>query len=176
MSKTEHLSLLVSVVGLSGCGPDAYKGPGKSSLCFNLLHPTEHLKEHSSTLSLQQFESQVIDKQHCVYWGTKTEFFYKISKSKKSTGKKILVIVNFQIFEQTEFIENITKKSFAAKHEYAEREMKLSHYSNRLSFKTVSLVLMPEKYNSSVSPSTKGMKNEYIFVIDVSKGCTTFPQ
>lgn len=174
MSKSEHLSLLVSVVGLSGCGPDVYKGPGKSSLCFNLLHPTEYLKEHSSTLSLQQFESRVIDKQHYVYWGTKTEYYYKLPKSKKSTGEKILVTVNFQIFEQTEFIEDITKKPFAAKHEYAERAMKLPHSSNRLSFKTVPLVLMPEKYNAVVSPSTKSMKNGYIFAIDVSKGCPTF--
>ena len=175
MSKSEHLSLLVSVVGLSGCGPDVYKGPGKSSLCFNLLHPTEYLKEHPSTLSLEQFESRVIDKQHYVYWGTKTEYYYKLPKSKKATGEKILVTVNFQIFEQTEFIEDVTKKSFATKHEYPERALKLPHSSNKLSFKTVSLVLTPEKYGAIVSPNTKGMKNGYIFAIDVSKGCPTFP-
>ena len=176
MSKSEHLSLLVSVVGLSGCGADVYKGPGKSSLCFNLIHPTEYLKEHPSMLSLEQFESRVIDKQHYVYWGTKIEYYYKLPKSKKTTGEKILVTVNFQIFEQTEFIEDVTKKSFVAKHEYAERALKLPHSSNKLSFKTVPLVLTPEKYGASVSPpNTKGMKNGYIFAIDVSKGCPTFP-
>lgn len=174
MSKTEHLSLLVSVVGLSGCGPEVYKGPGKSSLCFNLLHPTEYLKEHISTLSLQQFESTVIDKQHYVYWGAKTEYYFKLPKSKKSTGEKIMVTVNFHIFEQTEFIEDVTKKPFHAKNEYSERAMKLPHSSNKLQFKTVPLVLSPEKYNAYLSPSTKGMKNGYIFAIDVSKGCPTF--
>lgn len=171
---SQHLSLLVSVVGLSGCGPDVYKGPGKSSLCFNLLHPTEYLKEHPSILTFQQFESKVIDKQHYVYWGTKTEYYNKLPKSKKSTGEKILVTVNFEIFEQTEFIEDATRKAFPAKHEYPERAMKLPRSSNKLSFKTVPLVTSPEKYHATVSPNTKGMKNGYIFAIDVSKGCPTF--
>ena len=173
MSKTEHLSLLVSVVGLSGCGPDVYKGPGKSSLCFNLLYPTEYLKEHPSVLTLEQFESKVIDRQHYVYWGSKTEYYYKLPKSKKST-EKILVTVNFEIFEQTEFIEDVTKKSFPANKEYPERALKLPHSSNRLAFKTVALVSAPEKYHAAVSPNTRGIKNGYIFAIDVSKDCPTF--
>lgn len=174
MARTEHLSLLVSVVGLSGCGPDVYKGPGKSSLCFNLLYPTEYLKEHPSVLTLEQFESKVINRQHNVYWGSKTEYYYKLPKSKKTT-EKILVTVNFEIYEQTEFIEDVTKKSFPASKEYADRAMKLHHSSNRLAFKTVPLVFAPEKYHASVSPNTRGMKNGYIFAIDVSKGCPTFP-
>ena len=173
MAKTEHLSLLVSVVGLSGCGPDVYKGPGKSSLCFNLLYPTEYLKEHPSILTLEQFESKVINRQHYVYWGSKTEYYYKLPKSKKTT-EKILVTVNFEIFEQTEFVEDVTKKPFPANKEYPERAMKLPHSSNRLAFKTVPLVSTPEKYSAAVSPNTRGMKNGYIFAIDVSKDCPTF--
>ena len=174
MSKDEHLSLLVSVVGLSGCGAEVYKGPGKSSLCFNLLHPTEYLKEHPSVLSLQQFESKVINSQHFVYWGSKIEYYYKLPKSKKAT-EKILVTVNFEIFEHTEFIEDVTKKPFPYKQEYADRALKLPHASNKLSFKTIPLVFTPEKYQAAVSPSTKGLKVGYIFAIDVSKDCPTFP-
>ena len=173
MARSEHLSLIVSVVGLSGCGADVYKGPGKSSLCFNLLYPTEYLKEHPSVLTLEQFESKVIDKQHYVYWGSKTEYYHKLPKSKKST-EKILVTVNFEIFEQTEFIENITKKSFPISKEYPERAMKLPRSSNKLAFKTTSLVCTPEKYHAAVSPSTRGVRNGYIFAIDVSKDCPTF--
>ena len=173
MARNEHLSLLVSVVGLSGCGPDVYKGPGKSSLCFNLLYPTEYLKEHLSVLTLEQFESNVIDKQHYVYWGSKTEYYYKLPKSKKTT-EKILVTVNFEIFEQTEFLEDVTKKSFPTSKEYADRALKLPHSSNKLAFKTVPLVFTPGKYHAAVSPNTKGMKNGYVFAIDVSKDCPTF--
>ena len=174
MSKDEHLSLLVSVVGLSGCGAEVYKGPGKSSLCFNLLYPTEYLKEHPSVLNLQQFESKVINRQHFVYWGSKTEYYYKLPKSKKAT-EKILVTVNFEIFEHTEFLEDVTQKPFPFKQEYEDRALKLPHASNKLSFKTIPLVFTPEKYQAAVSPSTKGLKNGYIFVIDVSKDCPTFP-
>jgi len=173
-SKTEHLSLLVSVVGLSGCGPHVYKGPGKSSLCFNLLHPTEYLKEHPSTLTVDQFESKVIDRQHYVYWGSKTEYYYKLPKSKKVTDNKVMVTVTFEIFEQTEFIEDVTQKPFPAKQEYADRALKLPHSSNKLSFKSVPLILSPEKYNATISSNTRGVKCGYIFAIDVSEGCPTF--
>ena len=79
------------------------------------------------------------------------------------------VTVKFEIYEQTEFIEDVTRKTFPANKEYTKRAMKLPHSSNKLAFKTLSSVFTPEKYHAAVSPNTKGNRNGFIFAIDVSK-------
>ncbi|XP_065907026.1 uncharacterized protein [Dysidea avara] len=172
MSKPKHL--VISVVGLSGCGPDVYKGPGKSSLCFNLLHPAEFLKDHPSVLTQDQFESKVINQQHYIYWGSKTECYYQLPRSKKVTNEKIQVVVSFEIFEQTEFLEDVTKRSFPVDQEYAKRAFKLHKASQKVSFKTLDLIFSPEKYNISIAPDIKSMTCGYIFTVDVGKDCPTF--
>ena len=172
MSKQKHL--VISVVGLSGCGPDVYKGPGKSSLCFNLLHPMEFLKHHPSVLNQDQFESKVINQQHFIYWGSKTEYYYQMPRSKKSSSDRTQVAVTFEVFEQTEFLEDITKRSFPFEQEYPKRAFKLHKTSQKVSFKTLDLVFSPEKYHFSLAPDTKGMTCGYIFTVDVGKDCPTF--
>ena len=173
MSKPKHLA--ITVVGLSGCGPDVYKGPGKSSLCFNLLHPAEFCKDHSSVMNQDQFESKAINQQHYVYWGSKTEYYYQMPRSKKGTGEKTQVAVAFEIFEQTEFLEDVTKRSFPAELEYSKRAFKLPKVTQKISFKSLDLVFSPEKYNVSIAPDVKNMSCGYIFVVDVGKNCPTFP-
>jgi len=172
MARPKHL--VISVMGLSGCGPDVYKGPGKSSLCFNLLHPMEFLKDHPSVLSQDQFESRVINQQHFIYWGSKTELYYHVPRSKKASGDRTQVAVTFEIFEQTEFLEDITKRSFPFEQEYSKRAFKLHKAFQKISFKTLGLVFSPEKYNFSLAPDVKGMTCGYIFTVDVGKNCTTF--
>lgn len=93
----EIVNLNISIVGLSG--PESIKGiegVGKSCLCSRFVSNKEddYRKDHISNLSLSDWHSSVVNRNHWLYWG--------------STIKKYddNLDICFNLIEQTEFIND----------------------------------------------------------------------
>lgn len=99
MSKksNEPRCINVSVVGLSGLDRDqSLYGVGKSCLCNRFVRPLadEYITEHTSVFSASDFTGKVINNDQFLYWGSAAKLM--------DDGTQ----VQFQVFEQTEFIDD----------------------------------------------------------------------
>lgn len=100
----------VAVVGCpSGQLGDSSSGVGKSSLCSRFLHHEGYSEDHPSRVSVQEWEGNVINEDHFLYWGATTKFC-------SCTGR-----VRFQVLEYTDFINVETGRVFPYRTDYIGR-------------------------------------------------------
>jgi hypothetical protein len=96
-------SFNICLVGLSG--PESYKGTegvGKSCLCSRFMSnkEDEYRKNHISNISITDYHSLVVNRNHWLYWGSKT----------KQVDASLDLI--FHLIEQTEFISDESMRPF----------------------------------------------------------------
>jgi hypothetical protein len=99
----EIYSFNICLVGLSG--PESYKGiegVGKSCVCSRFISnkQDDYITNHTSNISLSDWHSLVVNRNHWLYWG------YKI----KPIADTLDLI--FHIVEQTEFISDESMRPF----------------------------------------------------------------
>ena len=168
-SPTPMRSAVIHVAGLSGSRPSRYEGPGKSCLCYRFVYPSEadFISEHSSVLSLSEFEGEVLLGEHSVYWGPRTLSL----QQKKGKAKEEQVTV--EVVEHTEFLQDITNAPFRvdSKQSYAERAVKGKIKGGKQSFKAREFLGFPDEYNSVVAPAKMNqMPRGLLLAVDCSRG------
>lgn len=161
--KDSSETLAVYVIGMSGSMD--YVGCGKSSLCRQFVY-NEYMEESCSTLLQSEFDSDVIDQRHSVYWGQKKTYMNESSDS---------IIVNFDIFEHTIFYEDGTNLAYPGHKNYEKRVLTpLKTYANAYAFKSRDEILSPKVYGRKKFLYSKNIPVAYLYVIDVSKSFYAF--
>jgi hypothetical protein len=99
----EIYSFNVCLVGLSG--PESFKGVegvGKSCVCSRFISnkQDDYRTDHISNISLSDYHSLVVNRNHWLYWGSKT----------KQIDNSLDLI--FHLVEQTEFISDESMRPF----------------------------------------------------------------
>ena len=159
-SDVSHVA--VHVAGLSGSRPSRYKGAGKSCLCHRFIHPSEadYVKEHSSVLSLAEFESEVILGEHSVYWGSRVLAF----RGKKKAECKARI----ELIEHTEFLQDVTSKSFMSKDKraYVERVVYGNISPGKRSFSSLDNLLDSSSAGLASPSQINQLPRILIFVVD----------
>ena len=144
-------SAVIHVAGLSGSRPSRYEGPGKSSLCYRFIYPSEadFISQHSSVLSLSEFQGEVILGEHNVYWGSRT---LSLQQKKGKTKEEAITV---EVVEHTEFLQDITNVPFecGTKQSYAERALKGKVKGGKQSFKSRELLGFSADYKSVAAPA-----------------------
>ena len=102
-SSNKENTFNICLVGLSGS--ENYKGVegvGKSCLCSRFISTKEdeYRKDHISNISLSDWHSSVVNRNHWLYWG-------KVSKKIDDCLE-----LNFNLIEQTEFINDESMHAF----------------------------------------------------------------
>ena len=159
----------IHVAGLSGSRPDRYEGPGKSCLCYRFIYPSEaeFISEHSSVLSLSEFQGEVILGEHNVYWGSRS-----LSLQQKK-GKAREEVITVEVVEHTEFLQDVTNVPFScgSKLSYAERVLKDKIKGGKQSFKSRELLGFSSDYNSVLAPAKiNQLPRGLLLVADCSRG------
>ena len=159
--------LIVYVTGTSGMCSRDYIGCGKSCLCRQFMY-NEYIEESYSTLLQAEFDSQVINRQHTIYWGQK-EQTYKMNMNSLS--------VNFRVFEHTVFYQDGTNKPFPDNYSYEDQIFThYSYFQDKFPFRSRKNILNPEEYDTKrflLSPGTD-VPVAYLYVVDVSQSCSDF--
>lgn len=168
---TSSLQCLVSVVGYSAHGEtfsSSSSGVGKSCLCSRFLHDgaDEYVKDHPSLLALHEFESQVIDTEPMVYWGSKM-------LECESKGKEL--VLQLQVLEHTLFYHDETSRLFASLRDlsspnsYIKRAASSPDSSRKLSFFSRDTIGFPDHYQCTPYPANANrLPRGYIIAVDVS--------
>ncbi|KAL5516856.1 hypothetical protein EMCRGX_G002286 [Ephydatia muelleri] len=154
MASSNH-TVVVSVLGLSrldGENFSSHQGIGKSCLCYRFMYPgyddyQQDHRSHSSLLALHEFESDVIHKDHFLYWGSTTRTYDAKGSSEK---------VQFEVLEYPVFYEDITDQPFHSKKSIGS----LDGYMRMVLARTLD---SPGKH-----------RRGYVVVIDVSDNGPTF--
>lgn len=160
-------SAVIHVAGLSGSRPTSYEGPGKSSLCYRFVYPSEadFISDHSSVLSRNDFEGEVILGEHSVYWGAR-----RLSLQQKK-GKAREEQITVEVVEHTEFLQDITNVPFGCTQRYAERALKGRIKGGKQSFKSRELLGFPSDYKSVIAPAKiNQLPRGLLLVADCSRG------
>ena len=177
-------TVVVSVLGLSRLDREnfsSHQGIGKSCLCYRFMYPgydgyQQDHRSHCSLLALHEFESDVIQKDHFLYWGSTTRT-YDVKGSSE--------MVHFEVLEHTVFYEDITdepflinssKKSIWSLDAYLKMALESKLDSpGKLSYKNRDLISAPQEYGSVLFPPGIGKhKRGFVVVIDVSDNGPTF--
>lgn len=162
-------SAVIHVAGLSGSRPSRYEGPGKSCLCYRFIYPSEadFISQHSSVLSLSEFEGEVILGEHSVYWGSRN---LSLQQKKGKTKEEVVAV---EVVEHTEFLQDITNVPFecGSKQSYAERALKGKIKGGKHSFKSRELLGFSADYKSVVaSVKINQLPRGLLLVADCSRG------
>eukprot|EP00731_Ephydatia_muelleri_P002068 Em0001g2068a len=180
MASSNH-TVVVSVLGLSrldGENFSSHQGIGKSCLCYRFMYPgyddyQQDHRSHSSLLALHEFESDVIHKDHFLYWGSTTRTYDAKGSSEK---------VQFEVLEYPVFYEDITDQPFHSKKSIGSLDgymrMVLARTLDspgKMSYKNRDLICSPQDYESVAFPPEIGKhRRGYVVVIDVSDNGPTF--
>ncbi|KAL5457506.1 hypothetical protein EMCRGX_G034772 [Ephydatia muelleri] len=164
-------TVVVSVLGLSrldGENFSSHQGIGKSCLCYRFMYPgyDDYVEDHRSLLALHEFESDVVHKDHFLYWGSTT----------RTCGAKEKM--HFEVMEYTVFYEDIMDQPFRSSNKKPvtslEGYMKMAIGSplespGKISYKNRDLICSPQDYESLLFPPGIGKHPRgYVVVIDVS--------
>ena len=157
--KDSSRTLAVYVIGMSGSMD--YVGCGKSSLCQQFVYD-EYMGESCSTLLQSEFDSDVINRRHSIYWGQKKKIYMNESSDS--------ITVDFDIFEHTIFYEDGTNLPYPGHQNYEKRVFTpLKTYANAYAFKSRDEVLSPEAYGNKRFLYSKDIPVAYLYVMDVSE-------
>ena len=164
-------TVVVSVLGLSrldGENFSSHQGIGKSCLCYRFMYPgyDDYVEDHRSLLALHEFESDVVHKDHFLYWGSTTRTYGAREK------------MHFEVMEYTVFYEDIMDQPFRSSNKKPvtslEGYMKMAIGSplespGKISYKNRDLICSPQDYESLLFPPGIGKHPRvYMVVIDVS--------
>ncbi|KAL5516850.1 hypothetical protein EMCRGX_G002276 [Ephydatia muelleri] len=183
MASPNH-TVVVSVLGLSrldGENFSSHQGIGKSCLCYRFMYPgyddyQQDHRSHCSLLALHEFESDVILREHFLYWGSTTRTYDAKGSSEK---------VHFEVLEYPVFYEDVTdqpfginssKKSIRSLDGYMKTVLASTLDSpGKMSYKNRDLICSPQEYGSVAFPLGIGKhRRGYVVVIDVSDNGPTF--
>jgi hypothetical protein len=155
----ELITLNISVVGLSGAESiKGVEGVGKSCLCsrFVSIREDDYKKDHISNISLSDWHSSVVNRNHWLYWGS--------SVKKYDDNFDIC----FNIIEQTEFIND------ESMHVFDERDQQ-AYYKRCSTLKLISPLktvyrrkeqFASHEYNYGKYPTDSLMIDGFICVCD----------
>ena len=167
-------TVVVSVLGLSRLSGEkfsSHQGVGKSCLCYRLMYPDydDYIEDHRSLLALYEFQSDVINRENFIYWGSTTKTY----NTKVSSQK-----VHFEVLEHTVFYQDITEEPFKTKlctltvDGYITEALSRAPLESRgkVSYKNRDLICLPQEYKSVVFPPGSMGKHQrgFVLVIDVS--------
>lgn len=173
--KSDHHTLLVSVIGLSSHGrtfQSSTHGVGKSCLCCRFIYGgvDDYMPDHPSLLALHEFEGQVLSAEPLLYWGRRT-----LELATKDGSDKSCSVV-FEVFEHTVFYHDVTSHPFPSLHrltdsdKYAKRLAGTPECTRKFSYYTRDTIGFPESYNCVPVPTdVSRLERGYIIVIDLSK-------
>ncbi|XP_019844517.2 rho GTPase-activating protein 190 isoform X2 [Bactrocera dorsalis] len=152
----------VSVIGLSGTEKDRGQvGVGKSCLCNRFIRPMadDYFIDHISVLSQSDFSGRIVNNDHFLYWGD----------VRKTTEDG--VDYNFQIIEQTEFMDDSTFQPFkVGKMEpYYKRCVATKVFSaEKLMYICKNQLGIEKEYEQKIMPEGRLSIDGFIVVFDVS--------
>ena len=171
-------TVMVGVLGLSRLDKEdfsSHQGIGKSCLCYRFVYPgyDDYIEEHRSLLALHEFESDVVHRDHFLYWGSTTKTYDAKGSSEQ---------VHFEVLEHTVFYQDITEQPFETKKCISSVEGYIKSAINRtlespgkISYKNRDLICLPQEYESFVFPPGIGKHlRGYVLVIDVSESGPNF--
>ena len=162
--KDSSKTLAVYVIGISGSVDSI--GCGKSSMCRQFMYD-EYMEESCSTLLQSEFDSDVINRRHTIYWGQKEKIYMNESSDS--------ITVNLDIFEHTIFYEDGTNLPYSGHENYNKRVFTpLKSYANAYAFKSRDEILSPEVYGNKRFLYSKDIPVAYLYVMDVSQSFYVF--
>ncbi|XP_047740430.1 rho GTPase-activating protein 190 isoform X12 [Hyalella azteca] len=154
--------VVVSVVGVSGGEREkGVTGVGKSCLCNRFIRPQadNYHVDHISVLSQTDFSGRVVNNDHFLYWGETT----RVSED--------AVEYNFQVIEQTEFIDDASFMPFKAgkMDPYIKRccQTKITS-AEKLMYICKNQLGIEREYEQKVLPDGKLNVDGFLCIFDVS--------
>lgn len=164
--------LVVNVIGISGkCSKD-YIGCGKSCLCHQFIYH-EYMEESYSTLSQTEFDGNMINQQHTIYWGQKRQT-YTMPLSHETLHMDS-VSVNFEVFEHTVFYQDGSHRSFNGHDHYEDQIFApCNSFLNKYAFRSQKDILNSEGFGNTKLLQSTDVPVAYLYVVDVSQSCSAF--
>ena len=181
MAEDRCPNLVVCVLGLSREKGEKFSlrsGIGKSCLCYRFMYPgrDDYIDEHSSLLTLHEFENPVINSVHFLYWGSTTKR-YSIRGGLKEQR------IQFHVIEQTVFYHLPTSQPFKTLTKpdsleyYIRRATTDIESPGKISYKSKGTISLRHEYVWQTYPSgISRLPRGFIVVIDVSQNGTDFAQ
>ena len=156
------------VVGLSrgdGEAFSSYSGAGKSCLCYRFVYPgfDDYVDNHQSILALHEFESQVINRDHFLYWGSVFKHF-PVKGSK--TGP--YAIIQVHVIEQTVLYQDETSQPFPNFGNYHKRIIGSLESPGKVSYKSRDDLDRSSDAQQYPSKKLSKLPKGYMVVLDVS--------
>ena len=160
------------VVGLSrGDGEpfSSYSGTGKSCLCYRFIYPgvDKYVDNHESILALHEFESQPINRDHFLYWGSVFKHFPVKSSSKYT-------IIQVHVIEHTVFYQDETSQPFPNCGNYRKRIIGSLESPGKVSYKSRDELDGSSGTQQYPSKKLNKVPKGYMVIIDVSQIGTAF--
>ncbi|XP_034490075.1 rho GTPase-activating protein 190 isoform X1 [Drosophila innubila] len=152
----------ISVIGLSGTEKDRGQvGVGKSCLCNRFMRPMadDYFIDHISVLSQSDFSGRIVNNDHFLYWG----------EVRKTTDEG--VEYNFNIIEQTEFMDDSTFQAFKVgkMDPYSKRCTATKVFSaEKLMYICKNQLGIEKEYEQKVMPDGRLSIDGFVVVFDVS--------
>ncbi|XP_032594517.1 rho GTPase-activating protein 190 isoform X3 [Drosophila grimshawi] len=152
----------ISVIGLSGTEKDRGQvGVGKSCLCNRFMRPMadDYFIDHISVLSQSDFSGRIVNNDHFLYWG----------EVRKTTDEG--VEYNFNIIEQTEFMDDSTFQAFKVgkMDPYLKRCTATKVFSaEKLMYICKNQLGIEKEYEQKVMPDGRLSIDGFVVVFDVS--------
>lgn len=152
----------ISVIGLSGTEKDRGQvGVGKSCLCNRFMRPMadDYFIDHISVLSQSDFSGRIVNNDHFLYWG----------EVRKTTEEG--VEYNFNIIEQTEFMDDSTFQAFKVgkMDPYLKRCTATKVFSaEKLMYICKNQLGIEKEYEQKVMPDGRLSIDGFVVVFDVS--------
>ncbi|KAL5266933.1 hypothetical protein ACHWQZ_G004097 [Mnemiopsis leidyi] len=149
----------ISVIGLSGReNGESFQGPGKSCLCDRFMFPDRPPSfGHTSIISQQDFHGPIVNTDHFLYWG----------RTRRTVDGKM---VEFNIIEQTEFLDDVTYSPFNARDPYMKRATATTINSSRKTqYLSPEQLQDPKSQKAQRFASRKLHIDGFLCVYDVSK-------
>eukprot|EP00116_Pleurobrachia_bachei_P004046 sb/3464308/ len=132
--------------------------PGKSCLCDRFMYPENELNTgHTSIISQQDFHGPIVNTDHFLYWG----------RTRRTVDGKV---VEFNIIEQTEFLDDVTYAPFNARDPYLKRSSSTSVSSTRkVQYVSPDQLQDPRSQKAQKFANRKIHIDGFLCVYDVSK-------
>lgn len=160
-------SLVVYVTGISGKFSKDYTGCGKSCLCRQFTY-NEYMEESYSTLLQAEFDSNVINQQHTIYWGQKEKLYLLENEVNP-------VSVNFDVFEHTILYQDGTSEPFHSNDTYENQIFTpCGNFQDKYAFRSRQDLHNAEGCSNKKFLHSKGASVAYLYVVDVSQACPVF--
>lgn len=164
-----NAELVACVVSLSrGDGEpfSSYNGVGKSCLCYRFVHPgfDDYVDNHQSILALHEFESQAINRDHFLYWGSVFKHF-PVKGSK--TGP--YAIIQVHVIEHTVFYQDETSQPFPNFGNYRKRIIGSLESPGKVSYKSRDELDVSSDTQQYPSKKLNKLPKGYMVILDVSQ-------